>query len=188
MKRQRKKQRRSSQPWQVLPLLLLQTLLPVQPGSSQPGIHSTTADSPGAGSLNIDHGTAALAVTVNATNQQHPVWPPANAVHKMQPESDDAPQQLEQEATPSKHASDEDLQAVVGDSESPDQVAAAPHYHSEHGTVQLWLQLCDINPSSLPPDLQEQLRRWLGVMPAGMVVYMRPPGVLLCLHLLVPKE
>lgn len=184
MKRQRRKQPRSSQPWQVLPLLLLHTLLPVQQIGGPGGTTSSSTASPEVGSPNIGHGTAAL--SVNATHQQHPLWAQHGAAHSMQPESD-GQQELQQEGAPMEQDAEQDPEAVVGDSESPTQVAAAPQYRSEHGGLQLWLELCDTTPSSLPPDLQQQLRRWLGVIPCGMVVYMRPPGVLLSLHLLVPE-
>jgi hypothetical protein len=53
--------------------------------------------------------------------------------------------------------------------------------------VQAWLQLWGVTPATLPADLQQRLRDWLGVIPFGLVVYLSPPGVLVSLQLLLDQ-
>lgn len=60
-------------------------------------------------------------------------------------------------------------------------------YHSRQRVVQAWLQLWGVTPATLPGDLQQRLRDWLGVIPFGLVVYLSPPGVLVSLQLLLDR-
>lgn len=56
-----------------------------------------------------------------------------------------------------------------------------PCYQSDNVVLRMSVKLFDCTPSSLPPNLKDQLTGWLKSTPLGVEGYLRPG----CVHLLM---